>query len=325
MLFSRRSSLRGLAVSFVVFSLIVAWPHSAAAMIGFTVGDILCNTYVNAYPYAPFLSTLAWVFGGILLGMGLLKLKDYHESPHNHPVSQGVLRLAAGSLLMALPFTAQFIINTLSLVTSNSIQVAPGGGLICVPGPIVGFPALDLVTMLENFVGNVTMPLVDVVSIVSWLMGILFIIRGLVKGAKYGQDPRASSVPHILAYLVIGGMMLVAGDMAGGVMWSLFGVGSTAMMDYATNVGTVLAWNAVIALGGNVQFATAISAGLTFIQLVGMLSFVRGLYIVKNAIEGSGQATMAQGFTHIIGGTLAINIFNFLEVVDATFGTNLLT
>ncbi len=46
--------------------------------------------------------------------------------------------------------------------------------------------------------------------------------------------------------------------------------------------------------------------------------------LVKNAIEGAGQATVVQGFTHIVGGVLAINIYTFLEIIDQTFGTNFL-
>jgi hypothetical protein len=56
-----------------------------------------------------------------------------------------------------------------------------------------------------------------------------------------------------------------------------------------------------------------------------MIAFVRGWLIIKNAVEGAGQATVAQGFTHIVGGVLAINIYSFLEIMDQTFGTNFLT
>jgi hypothetical protein len=55
-----------------------------------------------------------------------------------------------------------------------------------------------------------------------------------------------------------------------------------------------------------------------------MIAFVRGWLILKRASEGSGQATMAQGFTHLFGGVLAMNIFGFLEIMDSTFGTNFL-
>jgi len=158
-------------------------------------------------------------------------------------------------------------------------------------------------------------------------MGVLFIIRGLLKGAKYGSDPRASSTPHILAYLIIGAILIVAGQGAGSLTLSMFGMGTSDAIDCAdgvsctTNVGRVLGWNASL---GNVKFATAVAAALTFFQLIGILAFIRGLYIVKNAVEGTGQATVVQGFTHIVGGVLAINIYTILEVIDQTFGTNLL-
>ena len=116
---------------------------------------------------------------------------------------------------------------------------------------------------------------------------------------------------------------MVAGQSAGNVLFTLFGVGTSDVIDYATNESRVMSWNAV-SVFGSTPFATAIAAALTFFQLIGILAFVRGLYIVKNAVEGTGQATMAQGFTHIIGGVLAINIYTFLEVMDSTFGTGFL-
>jgi hypothetical protein len=78
-------------------------------------------------------------------------------------------------------------------------------------------------------------------------------------------------------------------------------------------------------LNAGVQFSNAIEAALTFFQLIGMIAFVRGWMIMKSASEGTGNATMAQGITHIIGGVCALNIFQFLHVFDYTFGTNLLS
>jgi hypothetical protein len=60
-------------------------------------------------------------------------------------------------------------------------------------------------------------------------------------------------------------------------------------------------------------------------QLVGLISFVRGWNILRNAIEGVGQATVPQGLTHIIGGVLAMNISGFMVALDATLGIHTVT
>jgi len=220
---------------------------------------------------------------------------------------------------MTLPFIAQSLINTL-LVPQGA-----GGGGVCVPGggPVQIGPGIGLDVLVTDLVDNISMPFISLISITAYIMCILFILRGLLRGAKYGSDPRASSTPHIMAYLIIGALLIVAGETAGDVIFSLFGNPVSDAINYQINTARVMGWRSVADLG-DVNFATVIAAALTFFQLIGILAFVRGLYIVKNAVEGAGQATMAQGFTHIIGGVLAINIYSILEIFDQTFGTNLL-
>jgi hypothetical protein len=313
-------------------------PHPAFAQIGITVGlggggvgdavtlsDIMCNAFDNMGPFAPLFSALAFVAGAILIGTGLLALKDHADSPGNHPLHKGLARLGFGSALMTLPFIAQSLINTLFGPQINLLGIRGGGGF-CVPGngPVQIGPGIGLDVLVTNLIGNITQPFISLISIAAYIMGILFIVRGLLRGAKYGSDPKAATTSHIMAYLIIGALLIVAGETAGDVLGSLFGIGVSDAVDYQINTARVMGWNAVAALG-NANFATVIAAALTFFQLIGILAFVRGLYIVKNAVEGAGQATMAQGFTHIIGGVLAINIYTILEVLDQTFGTNLLT
>lgn len=314
-----RRPIGSLAIFAALLFPALAVPHPAFAQAA-TLSDIMCNTFDNMGPFAPLLSALAFVAGAILIGAGLLSLKDHSDNPGNNPLHKGIARIAFGSGLMTLPFIAQSLINTI-LVPQGS-----GGAGACVAGagPVAIGPGIGLDVLVENLVGNITEPLISLISIAAYVMGVLFIVRGLLRGAKYGSDPRAATTSHIMAYLIIGALLIVAGESAGDVLFSLFGVGVSDTIDYQTNAGRVMGWNAVAALG-NMQFATVIAAALTFFQLIGILAFVRGLYIVKNAVEGTGQATMAQGFTHIVGGVLAINIYSILEVIDQTFGTNLLT
>jgi hypothetical protein len=335
-LFKRRRPLGAPAIFATLLFLFSAVLHPAFAQITVTVNmglgggggvgeattlsDVMCNAFDNAGPFAPLLSALSFVAGAILIGAGLLALKDHSDNPGNNPLHKGIARVAFGSGLMTLPFVAQSLINTI-LVPQGA-----GGGGVCIPGdgPVGIGPGIGLDVLVTNLVGNITMPFISLISIAAYIMGILFIMRGLLRGAKYGTDPRAASTPHIMAYLIIGALLIVAGESAGDVLGSLFGDPNSDVIDYQINTARVMSWNAVAALG-NANFATVIAAALTFFQLIGILAFVRGLYIVKNAVEGAGQATMAQGFTHIVGGVLAINIYTILEILDQTFGTNLLT
>ncbi len=286
-----------------VLTIAMGWPQDAYAQ---TLGDMFENTFDNLTPLVILMDALAYIAGGIIIGQGILHLKGHFDNAGNHPVAQGIARLAAGACLMALPTAAQTLVTTLHLGSSESFI-----------GTADGIDGVGLDAMVANFVSNVEGPLVDLLSVTAVLMGIFMLIRGFMKGAKYGTDPRSNSVPNIATHLIIGSILVVAGQSLSTVMASVFGDG---LVESSSNI---LAWAESIDTTGS--FGTAVTAALTFFQLIGLIAFIRGWYIVKNAVEGAGQATMAQGFTHIIGGVLAINIYAFLEIMDQTFGTGFLS
>ena len=71
----------------------------------------------------------------------------------------------------------------------------------------------------------------------------------------------------------------------------------------------------------NKQLVTDI---LRFIQFIGLVAFFRGWIIISNL----GEQSQAQGsglgkaLTHLIGGTLAMNIVGTIDILKATFGSS---
>jgi len=116
--------------AFIALFLLALWPHAAAAQ-AVTLSDVVCNTIDNISPFSELMSAMAFIAGAILIGAGLLSLKDHADSPQNHPLHKGLARLAFGSALLTAPFIAQNLINTLSFAT---IVPGPGGGSACIPG-----------------------------------------------------------------------------------------------------------------------------------------------------------------------------------------------
>jgi hypothetical protein len=310
---AHRFFISGSAAFLAIFTFALGWPHPAFAQ-ATTLGGMMCNVFENLGPVIDLMDALAYVAGGILLGQGVLHIKAHTENPTNNPIHQSLSRIAAGAALLALPYFANVLVNTLFF------QVSGGGVSSCVEGGVISIASgggLDV--LLTNFVGNIQDAMVSLLSVVAFAMGVFLIIRGLMKGAKYGTDPRSHSVPTIVTNLAIGTILIVIGQSLGSMLLTIFGSNTI------TSSSVVLGWTAVQNLGASTQFVNAITAALTFFQLIGMIAFIRGWYIIKSAVEGAGQATVAQGFTHIIGGVLAINIYSFLEIMDQTFGTGLLT
>ena len=62
------------------------------------------------------------------------------------------------------------------------------------------------------------------------------------------------------------------------------------------------------------------SAVLAFMAVIGFLSVVRGLFILKGFADGNQQATMMSVVTHIVAGSLCINLGSFINAVQTSLG-----
>lgn len=277
------------------------------------MGDMFCNMQFELGGAEDLLSAVAYISGIAFLGQGVQMLIRYHDNPQSTPLHHPLTRIGGGSALIAAPSVATAIVDSLFAVNGG------GGLLVCVPGqptPTQNGTGLD--TLVTNLILNIKDPLTFFISVIAILIGTYMIVHGLIKASKYGIDPREHSVGKIVANLLVGAILLVVGQSSDTLMNTLFGFGGPVDSSVVTQ------WAIVQQLNAGTQFVTAIQAAILFFELIGMIAFVRGWMIIKKAAEGSGQATMAQGITHVFGGVLAMNLFGFLEVMDATFGTNFL-
>ncbi|WLS01371.1 hypothetical protein [Shinella sumterensis] len=66
------------------------------------------------------------------------------------------------------------------------------------------------------------------------------------------------------------------------------------------------------------QSRTVVIALLRIVQFIGLIGFIRGLFLMnKSAYRGPYSGLFGQGFTHVIGGVLAMNIVQFLGMIEA--------
>ena len=65
---------------------------------------------------------------------------------------------------------------------------------------------------------------------------------------------------------------------------------------------------------------TVISAVIKFMIIIGLVSFVRGIFIVRDVAEGNQQASLMAGVTHMVGGALAVNMGPLINAVQQTLG-----
>lgn len=315
-----RQRLSGVTALFLAtfFGTFLSGVHPALASV--TMGEVFCNVADNLYPFIDVFNMVAYCASVVFIMQGLMHLRNHHEEPRQHPHHKTFALLGAGAMLSALPSVVDMLFETIFSGSYGSYSGGDSGGLGYCVGSMNGTStaaggAVGLDTMLANFVNNIQYPLEMLVSVVAITLGVFLIIRGLMKAAKYGNDPKTHSITQILANLIIGAALVAISDNIGTIMSSVMG------NDGSIKTFDSLSWSALGTLGDTTHFKVALKAALTFFQLVGLISFVRGWNVIRNAVEGVGQATFAQGMTHIIGGVLAMNIYMFMQMVDATMGT----
>jgi hypothetical protein len=266
-----------------------------------TVGDAICKAVMSSYALPAFLNACAYLFGIVLGLWGLMKLKDHVLSPHQVSIWEPTSRLMAAGLFFALPYVINVVRNTLG----SGLGFAVASGFSGTPSTS-GLDGLMARLMLDLYG-----PAQFAVNFFGYVGGIIFVMIGisrLLKGANEG--PRAPGGLGTIMTFIIGGALISLSPMIQAVTSSLFTTGNqtNAVLNYTTGM-----------TGAEVAHVQAvISAVLQFMIILGMISFARGLFILRAVSEGSSQASLMAGITHILGGALAINLGPVMNAVQAT-------
>ena len=276
------------------------------------LGEMFCSAFENTLPFGDLFVWVAYVCGAMAAMRGIYFLRAHSEDPRSVRLAVPLCYLGGAACLLSIPAFIAAIEETLYHLEGNE------GMGECAAGAVSEAEGLD--EMLTSFIDNIKEPLLSLIAITAGLCGLYMIINGVLKASRHGTDPKAYSIQNILVSLGFGCILFTVGTSLQQMLASLFGE------DEITE-STAISWATLGAMIGedvSQQFIDSVNAALTFVQLIGAISFVRGWLIMKKVMEGGGNVTLAQGLTHIIGGCLALNIYAFLLLMDATFGLNLL-
>jgi hypothetical protein len=311
----------------------LVWPETGMAYVA-NLGDMFCSVTTNLisssghgnFGIPSLIQGFAYIAGALAIASGLLHLVKRHDAGYREAPSHQILgRFIGGAGLMALPSVVQWLFNTLALQSGDrGINVGSGCNDYFHPGAAYGGIGLD--GMMINLVENITNPMTVFLSVVCLIVGMVLVFKGLSKATKYGTDPRAHSMPNILINLVVGAFLITIGTSLEWVFNTIFGGVFFYPGDFWANFSGGTLYKEMALTGTDfARFQTTITEALTFFQIIGYIGFIRGWLILKDAVEGSGQAKVAQGLTHIFGGAMAANIFFVLDLFDHTFGTGFIS
>lgn len=168
----------------------------------------------------------------------------------------------------------------------------------------------DLATMVNNLATNMT-GLMQFVTALSYVLGMFFIIEGVLKLKKYGESRTQGMVQEqfslraAMIYMGVGGGLLY--------LPSSVQVGLTTFWDNPTPYAYVTS--------SQDPWAQLIQSIFIILQLIGTIAFIRGLVILSHVGGQGGQpGTFGRAMAHIVGGIFLINIYQFIQTVGNTFG-----
>lgn len=142
-----------------------------------------------------------------------------------------------------------------------------------------------------------------------YLFGALFVARGIFDFKVYGEQRTASaqqnSLRTPLTYTVVGIFLLYAPNTIVLLSESWL-MQPTVMLAYL---------NPENASAGSSTWASLAVAMFTLLQICGLISFIRGCFMLTH-IGGGQHGGTAKGMTHIISGIVMLNLQAFLQILQ---------
>ena len=270
-----------------------------------SVGQVMCNLYRSTNAFPNFIAAFCYM-AGIALGMwGVLRIKEHIIDPSRTPMWDGIARLIVGGALFAIPTILDAVFNSMATALGNHANSGFSDG---------GATNGGLDKMLVDFMTSIFGPLNVLLTFFGYIAGIVLVIIGVMRLMKTTQEGvRGPGGIGTIMTFIAGGALLSFSPMMAAFTNSLFGDSNTA---------TIGVLNYTVGLGGGElgHIQAVIASILKFVLVLGLISFLRGIFIVRDVAEGDQQASMMSGVTHLIGGALAVNLGPFLGAVQSTLG-----
>lgn len=279
---------------------------------------VICQLTVSTNFFPALLAFISYVFGIIMVVWGIFKIRDHANNPGQTPLMDGIMRLIGGGAFLALPITV-FAIRS-SLISNDFLGATSGASKVTTfneTDPVSCTAGLD--TMLQCLMTSGFGPMNIAINLFSIFGGIVLIMIGISRLMKSTQEGAKGPLGIATIMTFVTGAALIASNTLLKVFAaSMFGGTGTA----ATNA-TMLSPIGLTADELS-HIHNIISAILKFLVIIGFISFVRGIFILRGSVEGSQNASTMAAMTHLIGGALAVNLGPLLNVLQNTFGINAL-
>jgi len=276
-----------------------------------TLGNVICNVFWSTSPFSGFLTAIAYLFGIFVGAWAIFKLQDHVSDPQRTPVWDPISKFLVAGGFFALPTVVIVAFNTVAAIIlphSNSGFNNEGAG---------GEDAAGLDVMITNLMTNTFGPMVTLIGWFGVMAGFLLIFIAIGRLMKSAQDgPRGPGGVGTIMTFITGGALLSFSPMVSSLTATVLGT-TIETATFGELGSDITAGMGDVAEG---RAEAVISAIIMFVMLLGMISIMRGIFIMRGVAEGNSQASSMAGITHLIGGALAVNLGPMINAVQATLG-----
>ncbi len=280
-----------------------------------SLGTSICQTLLFSAGIPAFLSAVSYVLGLVFGVWALMKIRDHVTNPGQTPLSEGVTRLIAGGAFFSLPPLAMAITATLTPTTlSLATALGTNTGFVETTSVVTCGGTNSLDEAMGCFMHNTLGPMHVMLNFFCFCAGLIFIMIGISRLIKSSQEgARGPGGMGTVSTFVAGGILLSATTLMRALSDTFFASAQTETLASLTYTGGMSAAETDAAYN-------VIAAVLKFMIIIGLISFVRGIFIMRDVAEGSQQASVMAGMTHIIGGALAVNLGPLMNAIQSTLG-----
>ena len=270
-----------------------------------TLGCVIKNIVDSSGQLPSLLSALAYMFGITLGVFGVIKLYEHVQNPNQTQLSEGLKRLMAGSLFLALPIVLEAAYQTLNANNISAVAISKFSG---------GTTGDGLDGMMQRLMVDIHDPMDYAMKAFCYLGGIVLVMVGISRLLKSSQEgPRGPGGAGTLMTFIVAGALLSVDAMMGA--W-----GSSMFSNSTVANNSVLAYTGGMTGAEQDHVLGVISTILIFMMILGWVSFIRGWFILRDVAEGGHNASLMAGLTHLFGGALAVNLGPLMNAVQETLG-----
>lgn len=178
------------------------------------------------------------------------------------------------------------------------------------------FAALD--QYFINFILVIREPLIKLVGLASFIIGVVIEINAIIRITKPGFAHGKGTPSGTVGMLVIGAMMIALPSTINMIEGTIFDADQTEMtQEWEEDDLSYLENDDADKVERNERVLRAINAALQYVRIFGLIAFIRGMWLLKMAIDG-GQSSMMSATLHTVGGVLAMNMAPVLRIFFST-------